>query len=437
MAKIQLGASTEVDTATYDAGSAVTTGLAVTSDTTTGAAQDSSVLTGVRLGENTDENGNIYMKTVVDTTAGTVTVNLYNDSECEESSLMASGTVDFADIEAASLTGIEVYAETTSGDTGTTGLYGTLNLAGTSVCMDIASATSDVTYTSTISAVNLGLRLYSTEYGDDAYVKVEAAEGAIFEDGDGTLVDSTNYYIAYGQNGSVTVNGSEYELDFDLSVAVSSTDLNASLVMNEGSLGATTVAVTGYDKGALSSKGGSMEDKTNSATQAASNISETLENLTGGMNLQVGEGTTNYDSTVIGISSMTAADLGSVDITDDYDGDGIEETKTLTLEDLQGGGYAALAVDSDKAQAIIDQVIDDVSMTRARLGALQSNMLQTNINSLEVGLENITSTESVIRDTDMATESTAYTKNQILVQAATSMLVQANTIPQQALSLLG
>ena len=63
-------------------------------------------------------------------------------------------------------------------------------------------------------------------------------------------------------------------------------------------------------------------------------------------------------------------------------------------------------------------------------------MLETNINSLNVAIENITATESGIRDTDMSTESTAYTKNQILVQAATSMLAQANTLPQQALSLL-
>ena len=56
---------------------------------------------------------------------------------------------------------------------------------------------------------------------------------------------------------------------------------------------------------------------------------------------------------------------------------------------------------------------------------------------MEVTSENITKTESYIRDTDMATESTEYTKNQILVQAGTSMLAQANTRPQNVISLLG
>ncbi len=420
--KLQVGATTEIDS------SDSTAGLEVSSDSTTGAALDSSAITGIRLGENTDENGNIYMKTV-ENEDGTITVNLYNDSSCDDSNLMATGTVaDGDDTDQM----VEVYAVTTSGDAGTTGLYGSINIDTTAI-----DGTGSSSYSCTISASDLGLRLYSTDYGDDAYVTVEASEGALFTDDDGQLIDSTNDYTSTGQNGSVTVNGTEYELDEDLTATVSTTDLNASFVMDEGELGATTVAVQGYDEGALSSKGGSMDDETNHSTQAMSNTSETLEDLSGGMNLQVGESTTNDDSTVISIQSMTASDLGKVTITDDYDGDGIEEEKTLTLEDLQGGEAAALATDPDKAIAIIAQAIDDVSMTRARLGAVQSNLLQTNVNSLSVAVENITNTESAIRDTDMATESTNYTKNQILVQAATSMLAQANTIPQQALSLLG
>ena len=417
--KLQVGTTNEIGTANG--------GFKVADNTQPGVALDASSLTGVRLADNTDQNGNIYMKTIEDG-SGNVTVNLYNDSSCEESSLMASGTgaIGAADFN------IEVYAKTTEGDGATTGLYGSINLDGTQL-----SATGTSTYSSTISADDLGVRLYSTEYGDDAFVGVEASKGALFTDSDGALVDSSNDYTDSGQNGTVTVNGSSYELDSDLTASISSTDLNTDLVMNEGELGKTTVAVAGYDQGALSSKAGAMTDKTNHATQAMSNTSESLNNLSGGMNLQVGEGTSNDDSTVISIQSMTASDLGKVSITDDYDGDGIEEERTLTLEDLQGGRAASLAEDPDKALKIIDQAIDDVSMTRARLGAVQSNMLQTNINSLNVAVENITNTESAIRDTDMATESTAYTKNQILVQAATSMLAQANTIPQGALSLLG
>ncbi|MBP5232246.1 MAG: flagellin, partial [Planctomycetes bacterium] len=67
----------------------------------------------------------------------------------------------------------------------------------------------------------------------------------------------------------------------------------------------------------------------------------------------------------------------------------------------------------------------------------QSNMLETNANSLKVAMENIEKTESYIRDTDMATESTEFTKNQVLVQAGTSMLAQANQLTASALSLIG
>ena len=62
--------------------------------------------------------------------------------------------------------------------------------------------------------------------------------------------------------------------------------------------------------------------------------------------------------------------------------------------------------------------------------------LQTNIDSLQVTLENVTSSESSLRDTDFASETSNLTRNQILVQAGTSVLAQANTTPQSVLSLL-
>ena len=72
---------------------------------------------------------------------------------------------------------------------------------------------------------------------------------------------------------------------------------------------------------------------------------------------------------------------------------------------------------------------------RDRLGAAQ-NRLEHTISNLEVTSENITAAESRIRDTDMADEITNYTKNNILLQAAQSMLSQANAAPQGVLSLL-
>jgi flagellin len=73
---------------------------------------------------------------------------------------------------------------------------------------------------------------------------------------------------------------------------------------------------------------------------------------------------------------------------------------------------------------------------RGRLGAFQKNTIETNVNSLQVSLENVTASESAIRDTDFASESAAMTRSQILVQATTTILKLANTTPQNALSLL-
>lgn len=88
-----------------------------------------------------------------------------------------------------------------------------------------------------------------------------------------------------------------------------------------------------------------------------------------------------------------------------------------------------------KAMKSVEAAIETVSSYRATLGAAQ-NRLEHTVNNLKVTSENITSAESRIRDTDMADEITAYTKNNILLQAAQSMLSQANSMPQGVLSML-
>ncbi len=94
----------------------------------------------------------------------------------------------------------------------------------------------------------------------------------------------------------------------------------------------------------------------------------------------------------------------------------------------QSGGNAAI----DR----INDAINLVSQYRAGLGAAQ-NRLEHTINNLKVTSENITAAESRIRDTDMADEITAFTKNNILLQASQSMLAQSNSVPQSILSLIG
>ena len=91
--------------------------------------------------------------------------------------------------------------------------------------------------------------------------------------------------------------------------------------------------------------------------------------------------------------------------------------------------------DANGAITKIEAAITKVSTYRAQLGAAQ-NRLEHTINNLKVTSENMTAAESRIRDTDMAKEMSAFTKNNILVQASQAMLAQANQTPQGILQLL-
>lgn len=88
------------------------------------------------------------------------------------------------------------------------------------------------------------------------------------------------------------------------------------------------------------------------------------------------------------------------------------------------------------AMDLVQSAITKVSELRARFGAVQ-NRLEHTINNLGVNAENLSASESRIRNADMAKEMTEFTRNQILVQAGTAMLAQANAVPQNVLRLLG
>ena len=96
-------------------------------------------------------------------------------------------------------------------------------------------------------------------------------------------------------------------------------------------------------------------------------------------------------------------------------------------------------LNSEKAQdamRIIDKAIQDVTYNRGELGAFQKNNLESNLNYLRIAHENAISSESVIRDADMAEEMAKFTRDQIMVEASTSMLAQANQNSMAVLKLL-
>jgi flagellin len=113
----------------------------------------------------------------------------------------------------------------------------------------------------------------------------------------------------------------------------------------------------------------------------------------------------------------------------------------VTLTDMSGLGATVKGVDVSTAAgalaaiATVDTEIGNVSTARAGLGATQ-NRFEHTINSLNVAVENLSASESRIRDTDMASEMVNFTRAQILSQSGTAMLAQANQMPQNLLRLL-
>ncbi len=143
---------------------------------------------------------------------------------------------------------------------------------------------------------------------------------------------------------------------------------------------------------------------------------ETGQNVvTASMWFQIGANMDQRERVYIG--TMTSEALGVRDV-------GNKQIMSLSTPDQ-----------ANRAIGIIDQALKTVNKQRADLGAYQ-NRLEYATKGISIGAENLQAAESRIRDVDMASEMVQYTKNQILVQAATAMLAQANTKPQTVLQLL-
>jgi flagellin len=124
-------------------------------------------------------------------------------------------------------------------------------------------------------------------------------------------------------------------------------------------------------------------------------------------------GTVGVDSITVTISTLTSKDLGV----------------NAAATDLTTQAKSVTAI------GLIDNAIDSVNSMRANVGAYV-NRLQDAVSNLSVSETNQSAAESTITDTDFASESTSYTKSQILMQSATAMLAQANALPQSVLQLL-
>jgi len=156
---------------------------------------------------------------------------------------------------------------------------------------------------------------------------------------------------------------------------------------------------------------------TDTAAEIAANNAAQIDLAVGSMTFQVGAYAGQTRSLSIG--SAHTSQLGLANGT---------SVANISLIDVSSN--------AEDAMTVLDKAIADVSSLRASLGATQKNTLESSITSLSIASENIAASESSIRDTDMAAEMVEFTKYQILQQAGTAMLAQANQAPQALLSLL-
>jgi len=180
-------------------------------------------------------------------------------------------------------------------------------------------------------------------------------------------------------------------------------------------------------------------DGTSKTVQLNTGGINTADELVSALNTAFGSAVASNDAGAITIASATTGTTSTVAFTTSTGGasntDDAAGAAAVLADAAAVTANDALASGADKAIKAIDVAIKSVSTTRADLGAVQNRFDHT-VKNLNVAVENLSASESRIRDTDMASEMVQFTRAQILSQAGTAMLAQANQIPQGVLSLL-
>lgn len=261
-----------------------------------------------------------------------------------------------------------------------------ISFAGGTAVSAIAAGVNQLTTATGVSAIVSGTDLVfnSTAYGAEQFVSIRAVAGTF----------ATNVAKDHGVDAQVLINGAKADVEGTVA-SLRTSNLDVSLTLDA-----------------------------DFATLRKSYSSTQFDIDGGGAKFQIGSKVERNGQINIGIQSVSTSSLGN--------------NVVGFLSSLANGQDNSLVSGNTlTAQKIIDKAISQVAFIRGRLGALQKNVLETNVNSLGVALENVTASESAIRDADFAKETAALTRAQILTQANTSVLSQANATPQSVLSLLG
>ena len=300
-----------------------------------------------------------------------------------------------------------------------------LTFASGALLSDVVTGINKLTPSTGIEAslingdVNSGIVFRSSGYGSSSFVSVRRLEGPPsgesswetykFPDTD-EIPDTTGGFPwgsvnsaerDTGRNVSALVNGNLATGD-GLSVSVNSQSLAVELLLAEAF--ATDPTAT----------------------------NSTFHVTGGGALFQVGPDINAQQQLSVGIGSVAASNLG-----------GVLDSGTLHfLSSIKSGGANSIETAVDRgdftlSSDVVQSAIDQITVLRGRLGAIERNSLETNIRSMQAAYENLTASNSRIRDADFAFETSKLTRAQILASSGTTILQLANQQSQQVLQLLG
>ena len=248
--------------------------------------------------------------------------------------------------------------------------------------------------------------------------------GVVAEDDPATANSTRLRTVEYGSAATLSVVSNVAAGGAGTTTGFGTTQVTDTGVDVAGTLGGNAAAgvgnvltgTAGASKGIKVQLGVSSTDSAVSVTGSQGQVTITNNSLV----FQIGA---NRNQTVsVAIDAVNPTGLGI----------GVSGNQFTSLNDID-------VTSANKAQdtlAVVDQAIDEISNLRGTLGAFQANTLESTANNMRTTLENTVNAESVIRDTDFAEEISNFTNSQVLVQAGTSVLSNANQSSQLILSLL-
>lgn len=322
-----------------------------------------------------------------------------------------------------------------------------------------AGTSADLLDTTNIASMQL------TSSAGAGYVDVQVTQAASKAQAD--LSEATDYSAATDTlvtSGSITINGvsigtyssgvdTVQDVIDDINAASSQTGVTARFDTDHIELNQTAY---GSDQGivyvetaAIFNDGNTAVDWGQDAVATVTWGDATTSTMNAGTGLALEDSAGNIiNLTEAGNSVTTHSDVGYVTQGQVSFQIGLtaSETASMSIDSVAASALgttgAVSAVDistvagAQSALTVIEEAIDQVSVMRAELGAFQTYQLESQGRSLAVARENLAASESAIRDTDFGAEMAEFSTSQILVQSATSFLAQANSLPQNILSLI-